>query len=417
MGFADPSPQGVKTASSRRAGQRREGSEAASSLIPHPAPFPRPHLRENSISHLQTENSLSRLLNTSQSDPFHYMSPGKLLAYQLCNQLLRQNSSSDLADGLPRRKGVRVGHAHPHIPPQEEMGKCKGDSKQIACDYLLLVPYDPYLKTPPPFQFWQILRLWQHPAKPDLFPQRSGAMGVLLPRPLSSRFPKWGAAQYWWSFPFLSARRAIALPPPFFFFFTCARLVGSGCSGVDSCGCRLPVPAALQGKRMTPPPPPSEPEPPDGAAPHSRPARGSEVEAARFPLQRRPPPPTGRALPAAAASVSFCPLIQKSLMSGTERPISGARGRPPLSASGPEAIASKRGEPAGGGCGTRPREPAPCQVQLGRTDRADLHLTREFAASPSLSFSLTPSSISTLFPPRFETGCVKHEVGQKSSEQ
>lgn len=185
---------------------------------------------------------------------------------------------------------------------------------------------------------------------------------------------------------------------------------------MDSCGCRLPVPAALQGKRMRTLPPLSEPELPDGAAQHSRPARGSQEEVARFPRQPRPPPPTGWALPAAAASVSLCPLTRKSLTSGPAWPISGARGRPPLSASGREAIASKRGEPAGGGCGTRAREPARCQVQLGRTDRADLHFTREFAASPSLSFSLTPS-ILTLLPLRFETGCLKHEVGQKSSEQ
>lgn len=49
-------------------------------------------------------------------------------------------------------------------------------------------------------------------------------------------------------------------------FFTCVGLVDSPCSGVDSCGCRLTVTVALQGKKMTAPKQLSDPEPPDGAA-------------------------------------------------------------------------------------------------------------------------------------------------------
>lgn len=70
---------------------------------------------------------------------------------------------------------------------------------------------------------------------------------------------------------------------------------------------------------------------------------GSQVKAARFPRQPRPPPPTGWALPAAAASVCHCPLTQKSLMSGAPRPISGARGRPPPQPWAPRPLLAKGG--------------------------------------------------------------------------
>lgn len=164
---------------------------------------------------------------------------------------------------------------------------------------------------------------------------------------------------------------------------------------MDSRGCRLEVSAALQGKEITPPRPLSDPELPKGAAWYRRPASGSRVEAARFPWQPRPPPPTRRDLPAAAASFSLCPLRQKSVMSPLARPIGGARGRRPRAASYPRPLLAKGGA-VDRGCGTQAREPARCQVQLGRTDRADLHFTREFAASPSLLFSLSPSASTLL---------------------
>uniref|UniRef100_A0A9L0SHV8 Solute carrier family 25 member 53 n=1 Tax=Equus caballus TaxID=9796 RepID=A0A9L0SHV8_HORSE len=62
-------------------------------------------------------------------------------------------------------------------------------------------------------------------------------------------------------------------------------------------------------------------------------------------------------------------------MSPLARPIGGARGRRPRAASGPRPLLAKGGA-VDPGCGTPAREPARCQVQLGRTDRADLHFTR-----------------------------------------
>lgn len=75
---------------------------------------------------------------------------------------------------------------------------------------------------------------------------------------------------------------------------------------------------------------------------------------------------------------------------------------------------ARGGEPAGGGCGRLVRERARRQVLLGLTDLAHLHFTREFAASPLFpSYSLLPWLLGC----RFATGCLKHEVGPKASEQ
>lgn len=85
---------------------------------------------------------------------------------------------------------------------------------------------------------------------------------------------------------------------------------------------------------------------------------------------------------------------------------------------GPEAIVSKRGEPAGGGCGTQAWEPARCQVQLGRTDSADLHFTREFAAFPFAS--LLPLPFYSTFLPALRLDALntrwdRNQVNNKSS--
>lgn len=91
----------------------------------------------------------------------------------------------------------------------------------------------------------------------------------------------------------------------------------------------------------------SDQEPPGAASPGG-PARGSRVEAARFPRQQQPPPPTRWALPAAAASFSLCPLRQKSMTSGAARPISRPKGLPPRAASGLRPLLAKGGsQPVG----------------------------------------------------------------------
>lgn len=159
-----------------------------------------------------TENSLSHLLNTSQSESSITFSWGN-----------RRPTSSAIShrefkfgfvfDGLPRRKGIGVGHSHAHIPPREEMRKCEGGSKQAACDSPSLDPYHPPENAPLP-QSRQILPIQQHPFEPHLHSQRSRAKRALLPLPWSYPFPKPGAAQYCWGFPVLSARgnRAPCLP-------------------------------------------------------------------------------------------------------------------------------------------------------------------------------------------------------------
>ena len=96
-------------------------------------------------------------------------------------------------------------------------------------------------------------------------------------------------------------------------------------------------------------------------------------------------------LPNSRRFFSFCPLRQKSVMSWEARPISGARRRrPPRAASGP--IASIRWGASRRGCSTQAQEPARCQVQLRRTEPADLYFTREFAAFPLASLLPSPST-------------------------
>lgn len=85
---------------------------------------------------------------------------------------------------------------------------------------------------------------------------------------------------------------------------------------------------------------------------------------------------------------------------------------------GQDANVCKRGEPAGGGCGSLARERARHQVQLGLTDLAHLHFTREFAASPlfSSSYRLPPWLSSTaLRPDALNTRWDRKQANNESS--
>lgn len=114
-----------------------------------------------------------------------------------------------------------------------------------------------------------------------------------------------------------------------------------------------------------------------------------------------------------------CPSRQKSVTRGVAWPISGARGRPPCKAWARMLMPARGGEPARGGCGRLVRERARRQVQLGLTDLAHLHFTREFAASPLFpsSYRLLPwlSLAAALRPDALNTRWDRKQVNNESS--
>lgn len=99
------------------------------------------------------------------------------------------------------------------------------------------------------------------------------------------------------------------------------------------------------------------------------------------------------------------------MISGAAQPISGSQGRPPCAASGCEAIASKRGSLPTSAPAHRRGSQRGVKCSLDAPTGPICILSVSFLLSlrfPSLS-PLPPYS-----PLRFETGCLKHEVGQKS---
>ena len=198
------------------------------SLIPHSASSSPPRGLRSS----QVENSFSHLLNTSQRrrPPFHFPRGNRRPTSSVISRTEFKFSFG--SGGLPPRKRIGVGDAHPHIPPaerDEEMQKgFKADSLRFSH-----LPKAPLATSPwkrPLSQSRQILPIRQHPVEPHLLPQRSQASGGLLPLPRNPRFPKLGAASPGRASP--SSLRAGQSCPT---FFTCVGLVGSGRSGVDCC--------------------------------------------------------------------------------------------------------------------------------------------------------------------------------------
>lgn len=136
------------------------------------------------------------------------------------------------------------------------------------------------------------------------------------------------------------------------------------------------------------------------------------MEATWFPRQLRSSPhPHLLGPPISRRFFQPAPIETKSVISGAAQPISVSQGRPPCAASGREAIASKRG--------ILPTRAAAHRRGSQRGVKCSLDApTGPICISP-VSFLLFPRFLS-LFPLpahsplRFETRCLKHEVGQTS---
>ena len=174
-------------------------------------------------------------MNTSQSDPSSVSTQEN--SRPTSSAISRTAFRFALSfDDLSRRKGIGVGHSHPHIPPQEEM-RCKGVKGRQLSIPLLPSPLPRHPKTPH-FQSRQILPVRQYSVALHLLPQRSLATGERAPSPSSvfysqSMEPRslGGASPLGFS-----QRRAVP-------FCTCTRPGGNGWSRVylvDATGLRGP---------------------------------------------------------------------------------------------------------------------------------------------------------------------------------